>query len=540
MIRPTGADPLIPVREMRSPHPAKCSNQGLELSPHRRQIPYQEHSWSSRYAFIAVAIFAGIVVALAILLTLDNIISIKFAFERNYNEGWNVYNTERLLHHQIIYDDNYWRVNNYPIVSFLVVAGFNSVFHDLLLSGRLVSLVSFFAVGALAALITRGFGGDRIAAAFGGGCALGFSYLIAPAWIAADDPQMLAEALMLGGFATYVCAGTGRNGLLCAALLVMLGGFCKHNLVAIPLAITIDLALRSPRRLVLWLAACAGLAVGFLGLTKLVAGGDFIGHLLSPRVYIWYNTQYHFMKFFWRFKFPLLVLAAFYKSTFSRQRMLLTAYGIIAIVAGTALAGIEGSSYNMLQDAAVFLAIASGVCLQEVRQWALAQGHAKPASAVIALVAVCILATQPIWARSAQAVSGALHPNRLLATDEDAERAFLADVAYVAKTHGAVICESLLLCYRSGQDFVIDPFNSRQNILAGRLDQSELVRRVAARDFAAIQLRAEICDDAASPTCHILHYPRKFNRFTDEFLYAVDRFYRIDRRSRFGVFYVPK
>ena len=67
-----------------------------------------------------------------------------------------------------------------------------------------------------------------------------------------------------------------------------------------------------------------------------------------------------------------------------------------------------------------------------------------------------------------------------------------------------------------------------------------MLRRVAAQEFAAIQLRADVCDDTASATCHILHYPRKFNRFTDEFLYAVDRYYRIDRRSALGVFHVPK
>ena len=40
--------------------------------------------------------------------------------------------------------------------------------------------------------------------------------------------------------------------------------------------------------------------------------------------------------------------------------------------------------------------------------------------------------------------------------------------------------------------------------------------------------------------CHILHYRRKFSRFTDDVLYAVDRYYRIGWRSQDGTFYVPK
>jgi hypothetical protein len=89
---------------------------------------------------------------------------------------------------------------------------------------------------------------------------------------------------------------------------------------------------------------------------------------------------------------------------------------------------------------------------------------------------------------------------------------------------GPAICESLLLCYRAGQPFTLDPFNSRQLILAGKLDQNELIQRIAARAFGVVQLRADICDDPEAVSCHMLHDRRKFNRFTDEVLYAVDRY----------------
>jgi hypothetical protein len=146
----------------------------------------------------------------------------------------------------------------------------------------------------------------------------------------------------------------------------------------------------------------------------------------------------------------------------------------------------------------------------------------------------------PVLTLAAKNFGDVSHPQRLLAADRAAEQSFGADIAYVRQRQGAKICESLLLCYEASAPFTLDPFNSRQYILAGKLDQGELIRKVAAHDFAVIQLRADICDDPRSTVCHILHYPRKFNRFTDDFLYAVDRFYRIDRRSPLGVFYVPK
>jgi len=322
---------------------------------------------SSRSATYLLSIFAGLVLIYAITLAAGNLLSIGFIFERNYNEGWNVYNAQRLIDHELIYDNNYWRVNNYPIVSFLVVTGVNFVVHDLLLSGRIISLVSFFAVGVLAAVATRRFGGDRVDAVFGGGCALGFCYLVAPAWVAVDDPQTLGEAIMLGALVSYISTRPDRLSLLRTALLVTLAGFVKHNLVAIPLAITFDISIRSPRRLPFWFGCCTALAVGCLALTHLVAGGTFIDHLLSPRLFTWYGACYHLMKYLRLGEFPLAVILLFARGIFSGDRRVLAAYGIVSICAATIFSGFEGTSYNMFQDAAVFLAVAAGIGLHELR-----------------------------------------------------------------------------------------------------------------------------------------------------------------------------
>ena len=494
----------------------------------------------SRPATGILPVFAGLVLICAITLTAGNLLSIGFIFERNYNEGWNVYNAQRLIDHEYIYDNDYWRINNYPIFSFLAVVGVNFIVNDLLLSGRIIALVSFVAVGVLAATAIRRFGGDRIDAVFGSGCALGFCYLVAPGWVAVDDPQTLGEAIMLGGLVSYVSRPSDRLSLLLTALLVTLGAFVKHNLVAIPLAITLDIAIRSPRRLPFWLGCCAGLGMSSLGLTHLVAGGTFIDHLLSPRLFTWYGARYHLMKYLRLGGFPLAVILLFARPIFSGDRRVLAAYGIISIFAGAIFSGFEGTSYNMFQDAAVFLAVAAGVTLHELRRNEIFGASAHERLATGALAFAPLLLAQPILARSPQAFAQIRHADSLLEIDRQAERSFLAEAEYISKKPGPAICESLLLCYRAGQPFSLDPFNSRQLMLAGRLDQNELIRRIAAKEFAVVQLRADICDDPEAAPCHILHYPRKFNRFTDDVLYAVDRYYRIAWRSRDGTFYVPK
>jgi hypothetical protein len=495
---------------------------------------------SSRPAACLLSVFAGLVLVYAIALAAGNLLSIGFIFERNYNEGWNVYNAQRLIDHELIYDDNYWRVNNYPIFSFLLVTAVNFVVHDLLLSGRIIALVSFFAVGVLAAVAIRRFGGDRVDAVFGGGCALGFCYLVAPAWIAVDDPQTLGEAMMLAGLVSHISRPPDRLSLLRTALLVTFGAFVKHNIVAIPLVITLDIAIRSPRRLPFWFGCCAGLAMSCLGLTHLVAGGTFIEHLLSPRPFTWHGARYHLMKYVRLGEFPLALILLFARAIFSGDRRVLAAYGIISISAATLFSGFEGTSYNMFQDAAVFLAVAAGVMLHELRNRLVAGVLAHERVAKAALAFAPLLLAQPILARSPQAFAQIYHAAGLLEIDRQAARSFLAEADYISKKHGPAICESLLLCYYAGQPFTLDPFNSRQFILAGRLDQNDIIRRIAAQEFAVVQLRADICDDPEATSCHILHHRRKFVRFSDDLLYAVDRYYRIGWRSQDGTFYVPK
>jgi hypothetical protein len=515
----------------------RIERHGADSRYERRQPRTIISTEERTYPFV---VLAGLVLVSAIMLAIDNLTPITFVFERNYNEGWNVYNAQRLLHHKLIYDDNYWRVNNYPIGSFIIIAGVNFLTHDLLLSGRIVALTSFAAIGVLAAIAVWRFGGQRIDAVFAGGCALGFCYLMAPAWIVVDDPQTLGEAVMLGGLVSYISRPPHRRSLLRTAFLVVLGSFIKHNLVAIPLAITIDLAISSPRRLLQWLAWCAGLTVGSLTLTQLVAGGSYIEHLLSPRTFTWYGVRYHLMKYLRLFKFPLIALVLFARPVFSGERIVLAAWGAISLVSAAILSGFEGTSYNMFQDAAVFLGIAAGVMLYELRKRLVINWDAHGRLARVGLGVLPLLLAQPILARSPQAVDRLYHIGALFEFDRQTEQAFFDDARYISEKVGPAICESLLLCYTAGQPFALDPFNSRQYILAGRLDQGELIRRIAAREFAVIQVRADICDDPATASCHILHYPQKFNRFTDETLYAVDRYYRIGRRSRNGTFYVPK
>jgi hypothetical protein len=56
----------------------------------------------SQSATWVLPVLAILVLVYAITLTAPNLLSIGFVFERNYNEGWNVYNAQRLIDHELI------------------------------------------------------------------------------------------------------------------------------------------------------------------------------------------------------------------------------------------------------------------------------------------------------------------------------------------------------------------------------------------------------------------------------------------------------
>jgi hypothetical protein len=56
----------------------------------------------SQSATSVLPVFAILVLVYAITLTAPSLLSIGFVFERNYNEGWNVYNAQRLIDHELI------------------------------------------------------------------------------------------------------------------------------------------------------------------------------------------------------------------------------------------------------------------------------------------------------------------------------------------------------------------------------------------------------------------------------------------------------
>ncbi|MBV9523234.1 MAG: hypothetical protein JO010_10600 [Alphaproteobacteria bacterium] len=483
--------------------------------------------------FIAVGLVI-LLFSIALAALVPPILTIDEDFEKIYSEGWNAYHAARAAAGEKLYSGDLWRPVNYPFLSFYLVAWLKPLFGNVLIIGRGLNLAGLAAQGVLGALILRRFGGGAVEMVFAAACILGFQQIQAPAWIVADEPQMLAEAFMLAGLLCHLSGRPGIPRLAGTALLLATGGFIKHILVAIPIAVTLDLWWNERRWFLTWCVCLLAAAGAYLGLTYLIAGGDFLHELFAARQYA-PHPAYHLRKFLIAFKVPFAVCAIFLACRLPGDRaVLLRSYGVAAMLAATLFSATEGVAYNVYLDVAVFMGIAAPLAF---KHWH-ARSRPRPGAYLIAALLPAFVA-MPILTRLATAIHSSWKDD--VEQPYEAEETLFREAAAFLRAHeGPALCESLLMCLEAGKPLLIDPFMARSLILAKQLDEAKLVAQIAAHRFAVIELPTVIYPEGGTRSIQATFFNPP--RFTERTLEAIDRFYRVapDNPGSDYVFYVPK
>ena len=336
------------------------------------------------------------------------------------------------------------------------------------MTGRIVATASLLASAALAGLCVARLGGGLRGALAASGLMLLFAATTFRAYVAMDDPQWLAHALMLGGLTVLLHDPPDRIRLrrvAAAALLVAAGGFVKHSLVGLPLAATAWLALVRPRALAAWLPAAAGaVAAGALATALLHGQHAFAAVLAHHRVFQAARLAQALGD-----QAPLLPMLAIAGLAWQGRRrpsdppMLFAAL----FVAASLLTGIvqrlgEGVNVNAHFETLAALCIAAGLAVSRSTTPTPAAGTLPGRSlgpaALVALAALPALATVPrtlsrSWdqARAAPALARSWQPV----------------IERIRAAPGLAGCEMPSLCFWAGKPFVVDQFNLGQSIDTG-------------------------------------------------------------------------
>ena len=407
-----------------------------------------------------------------------------YRLEVNYNEGWNVYNTQAAMQHRLLYPAKYgWTMVNYPFLSFYLVGYAAHFIGDYLLAGRLISLLAFLVSCVLVGLITKKLTGGWAPAVFASVFCLGLFCARTPEYVAMDDPQMLAHPFFLFGLWLYLGAPPSTLRIAGITSLFALGGNIKQNLLPVPLSVLGDLFLTSSRKAVQLMAFGAVFLALSIGLNLLIGGPFFISNLLASRTFLLVKSRNLFLLFYSPLGLPLAVSAFWSIWQFhNRQARAISFYFFSSLLIGVAFGGGAGVNNNTFFDNCFAMSIIMGACLDLL--WKAPIPILGKGSPWRFLVPVLLYSTVAMMF----VMEGIKTPDALSGLRE-LERQYEAEVSFLVARPGPAICESMLRCYDAGKPYILDPFNSTSLVRSGKLSSDELVKEIAEKKYGAIETR---------------------------------------------------
>jgi 4-amino-4-deoxy-L-arabinose transferase-like glycosyltransferase len=392
------------------------------------------------------------------------------------NEGWNAAFAHAVLATGSPYPAaQSLMINNYPPLSFYLVAAISKVTGDAIVAGRIIALAALFAVALGIETTARRMGCSRFEALF---AALLFSagLMLTSDYVGMDDPQLLGHAIAMGGLLLALREPRTPRLMVASALLFVLAFFVKHNLVVLPAALALWLLLADRRHAVTFiLGGLVFLLIG-LGLFKQVFGVSLLSQIASARTYALENIWRGLAQWLpWGAILATGAVLLFLTSRHDRHAVLCTLYALVAVIAGAYFLGGAGVDANALFDADIALALCAGLLMNRL-QFPLWQ------SAATFLYAIPL--ASGLWFLDAQWRTSDywLHP---LAEERGTAA---GETALIRAANGPALCEMLSLCFWAGKPAEADVFNLEQSYLIGARSDAGLVRAIATKHFALIQL----------------------------------------------------
>jgi hypothetical protein len=427
------------------------------------------------------------------------------------NEGWNAYFAQAALTTGSPYPPAHsLMINNYPPLSFYLVGAIAKITGDAIVAGRVVALFALFAVALGIETAARQMGCNRLEALF---AALFFTagLMLTSDYAGMDDPQLLGHAIAIGGLVLTLHEPRTSRTMVAAALLFTLAFFVKHNLIVLPAALALWLALADRRHAITFVVSGLIFLLIGLGLFKQAFGIGLFDRIASARTYALANVTSGLLQWLPWGAVPLAGAAALMAiARRDRHAVLCTVYATAAVAAGAFFLGGAGVDANALFDADIALALAAGVLMNRLASslWVNAAGLLYAVPLVIGLWTLDADWRDPdFWFQP-------------MATER---RAAAGEIALLRAAHGPALCEMLSLCYWAGKPADVDVFNMEQAYLTGARDDMPLARSIAARHFAAIELE------------QVTPFP-----LTQKIRDAVVQSYKIVRSDDERVFFVPR
>jgi hypothetical protein len=406
------------------------------------------------------------------------------------NEGWNAYFADAAINGGVLYPPaDALITNNYPPLSFYIVGAIGHLTGDNIFAGRVLALLSLLFVGwsiyywlqidpgpqkVAADTATRPPG--RAPAVIAALTFLAYAVTYAHIYVAMDDPQWLAHALMMGGMLVLWSGPEDTRRIVIGAILMMAAGWTKHLLIPLPVTVSLWLLWRSRPAFMKWLiSASIILAIAAL-LAWWFHGVRMFQSLHEPREYMRWKAITEANAALRCFA-PLIALwlAGLVKERLGERMAFASLYLMTSAGFAVFVAGGAGVDVNSFFDALIALCLVVGLALERLSAGSRPLG----APAAVAL-AVCLL----IYG----AVLAPLLLRDIRNIDAD-EQTALQDIQVIeANGHGRAACEMVNLCYWAKNAFTVDFFYFGQKLKTGALPRTACADTFEHGDIAMVQL----------------------------------------------------
>ncbi len=399
----------------------------------------------------------------------------------SYNEGWNAFHSLRLRTGGPLYPPVAPATFiNYPPLSFYLTATIANFTGDDIVAGRILALAGLAITTVNVGVAARRLGTPfeiAIATALAFFC---FAALYFTDYVAVDDPQWLAHAFQSMGLVVFAGGRRDWRALSVAAALMVAGGLVKHNVVALPIAVTLGLALEDRRALFRWLVGAAAIGGAALLLCIGLYGTAFIDQVIRSGRTFTLDVLVLVIQMDGPHIAPFLVAAAtgVWMSRSDPLGRFVAIYLAVALIVGILLMTGSGVIYNTLFDLVIAMLLGCALLLTHLVGWATTERS----RAVATALAVALLALRFFM----------LSPNAMSAyasVTADLARApqWAQTIERIRTEPGSVACETLALCYWAGRNSEIEFFNFGQRALLDPGFDADFRRQVERGEIGLIQ-----------------------------------------------------
>ena len=421
--------------------------------------------------------------AIAILLFIWPVYRAFLNIEIVNNEGWNAYFEDAAMGKMPLYPSaDQLITNNYPPLSFYIVGLVGRLIGDLVIGGRLVSLISVIAIATAIALSVKRLGGTQVAAKISAAFYIATMSRFFTSYVGMNEPQLLSHAVMGFGFLAFLDARSRDRGYVMPVLVMAVAGFLKHNIIAMPLTAFAWLGMNRRREALKCLCLAAVVIVTGTAICYLSFGRDFFLNIFAPRQYSLKKAIRSYKDLQWIS--VGLVACVCNGCAMWRDRSVRLCSGLIAIALAAFFLQRTGAGVwtNAQFDLVIAVAIGLGLVYTQVPLWPLPRWLPPAVAQAILLLAVCARLLLPTELKPIQALVDRRFKNEIAIREQ-----VMADsVERVRKTPGDVLCP-MLIGYRAGKPFMVDEFNSEQRLLAGALPKDAITARVAAGTLTIVK-----------------------------------------------------